>query len=127
METNQLGCELTITEPAAHEFMNMCMDEGRDKHESYLRVGAHAGGCSGWKFTLDYDDEELPTDLLFKDNMSGVKMIVDEEILNTILGDVEIDFRKGNLVERGFMFRRTKLAHTCGCGESFTPVKDIKE
>ena len=125
MENNQAGCELQITESAANEFKQMCIDEDKHWVDSYLRVGANPGGCSGWKFTLDYDDTVDPTDLVFEER--NIKMVVDEEILNTIIGDIEIDYRRGNLVERGFMFKRRKLAHTCGCGESFTPLKDIKE
>ena len=49
MEQNrQVGCELKITEKAAVEFKQMCI--GEDKHwaDSYLRIGANSGGCSGW-------------------------------------------------------------------------------
>ena len=57
MEINQAGCELQITESAANEFKQMCIDEDKHWVDSYLRIGANPGGCSGWKFTLDYDDE----------------------------------------------------------------------
>ena len=49
--------------------------------------------------------------------------LVDLEIKAT--GDVEVDYRVGNLVEQGFIFKRLKYEHVCGCGESFTPVKDL--
>ncbi len=39
------------------------------------------------------------------------------KILNEIIGDVEVDYKTGNLVEQGFIFRRLKYAHVCGCGE----------
>ena len=55
----------------------------------------------------------------------GVTLVVDETILNEIIGDVEVDYKKGNLVEQGFIFKRLKYEHVCGCGESFTPIKDI--
>jgi Fe-S cluster assembly iron-binding protein IscA len=55
----------------------------------------------------------------------GVILVVDEIILNEIIGDVEVDYKKGNLVEQGFIFKRLKYDHVCGCGESFTPIKDI--
>ena len=63
------------------------------------------------------------TDLIFEQH--GVKLVVDEYILNDIIGDVEVDYKVGNLVEQGFIFKRLKFEHVCGCGESFTPVKDI--
>ena len=123
MDTPQVGCELKITEKAASVFKDMIADEKKDPENSYLRVGANSGGCSGWKYSLDFDDNIDTTDLTFE--QYGVTIVVDEKILNEIIGDVEVDYRIGNLVEQGFIFKRLKYAHVCGCGESFTPVKDI--
>ena len=123
MDTPQVGCELKITEKAASVFKDMIADEKKDPENSYLRVGANSGGCSGWKYSLDFEDMIDPEDLTFK--QYDVKLVVDEKILNEIIGDVEVDYRIGNLVEQGFIFKRLKYAHVCGCGESFTPLKDI--
>ena len=123
MVTNQVGCELKISEKAANFFKEMIVDENKNPENSYLRVGANSGGCSGWKFSLDFEDTVDSVDLIFE--QYDVKLVVDETILNDIIGDVEVDYKVGNLVEQGFMFKRLKYAHVCGCGESFTPVKDI--
>ena len=123
MDTLQVGCELKITEKAASVFKDMIADEKKDPENSYLRVGANSGGCSGWKYSLDFEDMIDPEDLTFE--QYDVKLVVDEKILNEIIGDVEVDYKIGNLVEQGFIFKRLKYAHVCGCGESFTPVKDI--
>ena len=123
MDTLQVGCELKITEKAASVFKDMIADEKKDPENSYLRVGANSGGCSGWKYSLDFEDMIDPEDLTFE--QYDVKLVVDEKILNEIIGDVEVDYRIGNLVEQGFIFKRLKYAHVCGCGESFTPLKDI--
>ena len=123
MDTLQAGCELKITEKAASVFKDMIADEKKDPENSYLRVGANSGGCSGWKYSLDFEDTVDPVDLTFE--QYDVKMVVDKKILNEIIGDVEVDYKIGNLVEQGFIFKRLKYAHVCGCGESFTPVKDI--
>ena len=123
MDTLQAGCELKITEKAASVFKDMIADEKKDPENSYLRVGANSGGSSGWKYSLDFEDTVDPVDLTFE--QYNVKLVVDEKILNEIIGDVEVDYRIGNLVEQGFIFKRLKYAHVCGCGESFTPVKDI--
>ena len=123
MITNQVGCELKISEKAANIFKEMIVEENKDPENSYLRVGANSGGCSGWKFSLDFEDTVDSVDLIFE--QYDVKLVVDETILNDIIGDVEVDYKVGNLVEQGFMFKRLKYAHVCGCGESFTPVKDI--
>ena len=123
MDTPQAGCELKITEKAASVFKDMIADEKKDPMNSYLRVGANSGGCSGWKYSLDFEDTVDPVDLTFE--QYDVKLVVDEYILNDIIGDVEVDYKIGNLVEQGFIFKRLKYEHVCGCGESFTPVKDI--
>jgi iron-sulfur cluster assembly protein len=125
MDTNQAGCELKITEKAAIEFSNMCLHEDRDLETSYLRVGAKEGGCSGWKYSLDYENTVGSTDLIFEQH--GVNLVVNNELLNNIMGDVEVDYKIGNLVEQGFIFNRLKFGQTCGCGESFTPLKDMKD
>ena len=119
----QTTCELKITEKAATVFKNMIADQNKRLKNSYLRVGANSGGCSGWKYSLDFEDNVKSEDLVFTEN--GVNLVVDEYILNDIIGDVEVDYKMGNLVEQGFIFKRLKYEHVCGCGESFTPVKDI--
>ena len=125
MDTNQAGCELKITEKAATVFKNMIADQNKRLKNSYLRVGAKSGGCSGWKYSLDYEDNVDSTDLVFEQH--GVNLVVDNELLNNIMGVVEVDYKIGNLVEQGFVFNRLKFGHVCGCGESFTPLKDIKD
>ena len=123
MILNQVGCEVTITEQAAKEFTSMCEDENKLLENSYLRVGADSGGCSGWKYSLDFEDSIDSEDLTFE--QYGVTLVVDKIILNDVIGDVEVDYKKGNLIEQGFIFKRLKYGHVCGCGESFTPIKDI--
>ena len=123
MDTLQVGCELKITEKAARVFKEMIADENKNLENSYLRVGANSGGCSGWKYSLDFEDMIDPEDLTFE--QYDVKLVVDEKILNEIIGDVEVDYKIGNLVEQGFIFKRLIYDHVCGCGESVTPIKDI--
>ena len=123
MTLDQAGCEVTITEQAAKEFTSMCEDENKLLENSYLRVGANSGGCSGWKYSLDFEDSIDSEDLTFE--QYGVTLVVDKTILNDVIGDVEVDYKKGNLIEQGFIFKRLKYGHVCGCGESFTPIKDI--
>ena len=123
MTLDQAGCEVKITEHAAKEFKSMCEDENKLLENSYLRVGANSGGCSGWKYSLDFEDSVDSEDLTFE--QYGVTLVVDKTILNDVIGDVEVDYKKGNLIEQGFIFKRLKYGHVCGCGESFTPIKDI--
>ena len=58
------GCELKISEKAANVFKEMIKDEKKEIKNSYLRVGANSGGCSGWKYSLDFEDSIKPKDLV---------------------------------------------------------------
>ena len=115
MEKEKELPSVVLTERAAQVFKDSCEAEGLTLQDTLLRIGARPGGCSGWKYSLDYDDTADPTDLIFE--QFGVKLIVNEYILNDIIGDVEVDYRVGNLVEQGFIFKRLKYEHVCGCGD----------
>ena len=114
--------ELSITQDAAEEFNKSV--EGIEP-KPYLRVGARAGGCSGYIFTLTTDENIEPTDSLFENY--DVEMIIDTDQHENIIGNLKIEFKKDNLVEQGFSFRRTSIGTVCGCGESFTPINSPKK
>jgi len=114
--------ELKISEMAAEEF-NKSVEDIEPK--PYLRVGARKGGCSGWTFTLDTDDAVDSTDSLFDGH--DVQMIINTEQHETLIGDLLVDYSVENLVEQGFIFKRTKMGTVCGCGESFTPINSTKK
>ena len=92
----------------------------------FLRIGARPGGCSGWKYELESNSSEDvgPNDI--KILSQDVSVIVDREALTDILGAIRIDYSDKNLVEQGFVFEQLINGHQCGCGESFTPVRDLK-
>ena len=114
--------ELSITQDAAEEFHKSV--EGIEP-KPYLRVGARSGGCSGYIFTLTTDENIEPTDSLFESY--DVEMIIDTDQHENIIGNLKIEFKKDNLVEQGFAFRRTSIGTVCGCGESFTPINSSKK
>ena len=113
--------ELSITEDAANEFNKSV--EGIEP-KPYLRVGARPGGCSGWTFILVTDDNVEPTDSLLEDEC--IQMIINTEQHENIIGILRVEYNSINLVEQGFVFRRTGMCTVCGCGESFTPLNSDK-
>ncbi len=115
------SAELSITEDAAIEFNKSV--EGI-KPKPYLRVGAKPGGCSGWTFVLETDDHVDSTDSLFEDE--GIQMLINTEQHENIIGNLRVEYNRTNLVEQGFVFRRTGMGTLCGCGESFTPLNSDK-
>lgn len=111
--------QISITEKAAAAVKESITDD-----ESFrLRVGANKGGCSGWRWELQteaLESQQQENDLVFKSN--GIEIIVNKEMLHNVIGETIIDFTSENIVEQGFVFMRSN-GQQCGCGESFTPVK----
>ena len=126
MEKEKELPSVILTERAAQVFKDSCKSEGTTLQETFLRIGARPGGCSGWKYELESNTHKDvgPTDI--KILSQEVSVIVDREALTDILGSIRIDYSDKNLVEQGFVFEQLTNGHQCGCGESFTPVRDLK-
>ena len=112
--------QISITEKAAAA-VKESID---DNNESFrLRVSANKGGCSGWRWELEteaLENQQQENDLVFKSN--GIEIIVNKEMLYNVIGETIIEYTSENIVEQGFVFMRSN-GQQCGCGESFTPVK----
>ena len=126
MEKEKELPSVVLTERAAQVFKDSCEAEGLTLQDTFLRIGARPGGCSGWKYELESNSPEDvgPNDI--KLLSQDVSVIVDREALTDILGAIRIDYSDKNLVEQGFVFEQLINGHQCGCGESFTPVRDLK-
>ena len=126
MEKEKELPSVVLTERAAQVFKDSCEAEGLILQDTFLRIGARPGGCSGWKYELESNSPEDvgPNDI--KILSQDVSVIVDREALTDILGSIRIDYSDKNLVEQGFVFEQLTNGHQCGCGESFTPVRDLK-
>ena len=126
MEKEKELPSVVLTERAAQVFKDSCEAEGLTLQDTFLRIGARPGGCSGWKYELESSSPEdvEPNDVQILSQ--EVSVIVDREALTDILGPIRIDYSDKNLVEQGFVFEQLITGHQCGCGESFTPVRDLK-
>ena len=126
MDTEKELPSVVLTERAAQVFKDSCEAEGLTLQDTFLRIGARPGGCSGWKYELESNSPEDvgPNDIQILSQ--EVSVIVDREALTDILGPIRIDYSDKNLVEQGFVFEQLITGHQCGCGESFTPVRDLK-
>ena len=127
MEKEKELPSVVLTERAAQVFKESCQAEGLTLQDTFLRVGARPGGCSGWKYELESNSPEDvgPNDIQVLSQ--DVSVIVDRETLTDVLGPIRIDYSDKNLVEQGFVFEQLITGHQCGCGESFTPVRDLKD
>jgi iron-sulfur cluster assembly protein len=105
---------ITITDRAVHEVKRI-LTEQKLPAETALRVGVKGGGCSGFSYTLGFDDRI--TELDQTQEVEGVRIVCDPKSF-LYLNGTQIDF-EDNLMGRGFKFGNPNASKTCGCGESF--------
>ena len=105
---------IQLTERAKKEIRRILEDQKMSENTA-LRVGVKGGGCSGFSYTLGFDDQISEVDQL--NEIEGVKVVCDPKSF-LYLNGTEIDF-EDNLMGRGFKFGNPNAAKSCGCGESF--------
>jgi len=89
----------------------------RGTPDSFLRLGIKGGGCSGFSYVIEFEDNPpRERDRVFE--FDGVKVVVDKKSLIYLAGTV-LDFEK-TMMKQGFKFRNPNEASHCGCGTSFT-------
>ena len=54
---------ISLTENAAKEISTIMKHEGLNSEEVCVRIGVKAGGCSGFTYTMDFDDKKRRVDL----------------------------------------------------------------
>jgi len=108
---------ITLTEVAAKEIQKKITEAGLPADKVHLRVGVRGGGCSGFSYTLDLDEQE-PTESDEVIESHGVKIVCDMKSY-LYLNGVEIDF-KDEVMGRGFVFKNPNATSSCGCGSSFS-------
>lgn len=106
---------INITERAREEVRRI-IEEQKLSEGTALRVGVKGGGCSGFSYTLGFDDQI--TDMDQVNSVEDVKVVCDPKSF-LYLNGTEIDF-EDNLMGRGFKFGNPNASNSCGCGESFS-------
>ena len=110
------GRGIQITERAAKEVRRVIEENGLPEG-TCVRIGAKGGGCSGFSYVLDFEQEGAgPNDLTF--DQHGVRMVIDKKS-EFFMGGTILDFNDG-LLNRGFEFKNPSAKGTCGCGTSFS-------
>jgi len=105
-----------IVSPAAAEQIKLQLKK-RGTPESYLRIGIKGGGCSGFSYVIQFeDDAPRDRDVVFAEH--DVKVVTDKKSL-IYLNGCTLDWEK-TLLKQGFKFVNPNEKSTCGCGHSFT-------
>lgn len=107
--------QISISQIAAEQVKEQL--EKRGTPNAYLRLGIKGGGCSGFTYVLQYEDNPpRERDIVFEEN--NIKMVIDKKSLVYLNGTI-LDWEK-TLMNHGFKFRNPNEKSTCGCGHSFT-------
>ena len=80
-----------------------------------LRVGVTGGGCSGFQYSMSFENGAGMMDKTF--DFDGLKVYVDGTSLMYLKG-VSVDYLE-TLEGAGFKFDNPNVKSTCGCGSSF--------
>jgi len=109
-----MNLDLKLTDSAVEQVKKLL---ARDQRAGYgLRVGVTDGGCSGFSYKLDFDNQQKPEDMMFE--FGGIPIYIDRASAPYLSGTV-IDFVTG-LHGGGFKFSNPNATGTCGCGTSFS-------
>ena len=81
-----------------------------------LRVAVVGGGCSGFSYQMNFENQINPIDKTFE--FDGLKVIVDQASWMFLKG-TKLDYVDA-LEGTGFKFDNPNAKTTCGCGHSFS-------
>ncbi|MBV8097089.1 MAG: iron-sulfur cluster insertion protein ErpA [Acetobacteraceae bacterium] len=101
-----------VSERAAARIAEITAAEKR----AALRVAVLAGGCSGFQYRFELDDEPQPDDVIIR--REGATVLIDPVSLDLLAGG-ELDY-KDELMGSYFAVHNPNAASACGCGTSFS-------
>ncbi len=105
---------ITLTDKAADKVRSLQQQESKEGYALRLRVVG--GGCSGYSYSMDFQEQTEQGDLSFEDH--GVKILVDPKSL-AMVDNSQVDWVDG-MTGAGFTLQNPNAKGTCGCGHSFT-------
>ena len=112
----QAAIQLVLTPQAAEQVRKVFEAEQAPQATAGLRVGVMPGGCSGFKYALNIEDQPAEDDAVIESE--GVRLFVDSfsgQYLNGVTMDYMVTMQSS-----GFTFDNPNATGGCGCGSSFT-------
>lgn len=106
---------VSLTEVAAEQVRGFMDAEGVDPASAGLRVSVLPGGCSGFKYALNIEEEAVDDDLIIEEQ--GIRLFVDSFSAQYLNG-VTIGYHS-SMTASGFTFENPNASGGCGCGSSF--------
>jgi iron-sulfur cluster assembly accessory protein len=108
--------EMVVTDSAVEEIKKFLASEDDLPETAGLRVRVVPGGCSGFQYSLNIEEESKTGDFIL--DKAGIKLFVDmfsAQYLNGITVD-----HTSNMMGSGFTFENPNATGGCGCGTSFS-------
>lgn len=105
---------LTLTAPAIAKVREIMATQ--DPLPAGLRIGVVGGGCSGFQYSMAFENQSGMMDKVFA--FDDLKVFVDATSLMYLNGCV-VDYVE-TLEAAGFKFENPQVKSTCGCGSSFS-------
>lgn len=109
-----LSRPLDFTVAAARKVRELIKEEGNA--DLKLRVYIQGGGCSGFQYGFEFDEQQGEDDLAIVTD--DVTLLVDPLSLQYLMGAI-VDYTE-SLHGAQFSIRNPNAKSTCGCGSSFT-------
>ncbi len=106
------GAAITLSASAAAQINEIMKAQGR----KFLRISVEGGGCSGFSYKFDMDDEAAGDDL--KIERDGATVLIDPMSVEFLTGS-EIDY-VDELIGASFQIKNPNATAACGCGTSFS-------
>ena len=105
--------EFMATMKAVDKLKALSAEEGKSGWG--LRVEVQAGGCSGYKYNLEFEEKAKEHDVIID---GGFRMFLDAESAKMLKG-AKLDWVDG-LNGAGFKINNPNAHNECGCGKSFS-------
>lgn len=113
MQPKAVEGTVNFSDAAAAKVKQLVEEEGNSNLK--LRVVVSGGGCSGFQYGFEFDENVADDDLQVEKD--GVIMLVDAMSLQYLAG-AEVDYQEG-LEGARFIINNPNAKTTCGCGSSF--------
>ena len=108
--------ELNVSENAAVEIKKFMSGEDDLPETAGLRVRVVPGGCSGFQYSLNIEEESRQGDFILEQH--GIRLFLDMFSAQYLNG-VTVDYTS-NMMGSGFTFENPNATGGCGCGTSFS-------
>ena len=109
-----INVEVTVS--AAEEIKKFMTGEDDLPETAGLRVRVVPGGCSGFQYSLNIEEESRQGDYIIE--KQGVRLFVDMFSAQYLDG-IQVDYTS-NMMGSGFTFENPNATGGCGCGTSFS-------